>query len=165
MKLKTLATLFLLTSFAFADGDPTEVRVTHGPILGRPSDTGMSLWLRTDRAGEVKVLYGTDESNLDQTSEVTMTEVERDLTGIIALNGLKPNTRYYYRVYDHQLRGSFRAMPRGEDFKNPQYNPDGKFNFRFEFACGNNQRGGGDSAGPELVTYDTMNRGIRVDYL
>jgi hypothetical protein len=52
-------------------------------------------------------------------------------------------------------------MPRGEDFRNPKYNPDGKFNFRFEFACGNNQRGGGDSAGPELVTYDTMNREIR----
>ena len=161
MKLKTLATLLLLTSFAFADGDPTEVRVTHGPILGRPSDTSMSLWVRTDRAGEVKVLYGTDESNLDQTSKVVMTEVERDLTGIITLNGLKPNTRYYYRVYDHQLRGSFRTMPCGEDFKNPEYNPDGKFNFRFEFACGNNQRGGGDSAGPELVTYDTMNREIR----
>ena len=161
MKLKTLLTLFLLTSFAFADGDPTEVRVTYGPILGRPSDTSMSLWVRTDRAGEVKVLYGTDESNLDQASKVAMTEVERDLTGIITLNGLKPNARYYYRVYDHQLRGSFRTMPRGEDFKNPEYNPDGKFNFRFEFACGNNQRGGGDSAGPELVTYDTMNQEIR----
>jgi phosphodiesterase/alkaline phosphatase D-like protein len=121
----------------------------------------MSLWVRTDRAGKVKVLYGTDESKLDQTSREAMTEVERDLTGIITLNGLKPNTRYHYRVYDHQLRGTFRTMPRGEDFKNSEYNPDGKFNFRFEFACGNNQRGGGDSAGPELATYDTMNREIR----
>ena len=103
-KLKTLATLLFLTSLTFADGDPTEVRVTHGPILGRPSETSMSLWVRTDRAGEVKVLYGTDESDLDQISRAVMTEVERDLTGIITLNGLKPNTRYYYRIYDHQLR-------------------------------------------------------------
>ena len=44
-------------------------------------------------------------------------------------------------------------MPKGE--VDPKWNPDGLFNFSFEFACGNNQipRYG---LGPQLPTYQTM---------
>ena len=75
--------------------------------------------------------------------------------------GLLPNTRYYYRIADHQLEGSFCTMPRAADFRNASGNPKGLFNFRFEFACGNNQRGGGDSAGPTLPIFDTLNAQVR----
>ncbi len=43
----------------------------------------------------------------------------------------------------------------------PKGNPKGLFNFRFEFACGNNPKGGGDSVGPTLPVFDTLNAKVR----
>jgi len=143
------------------DGEPTGIRVTHGPILGRPAPDSMTLWVRTQLAGPVTVFYGTDPDQLDEESEPVPTDVTRDNTGLITLRGLEPGTRYHYRVADHQLSGSFVTLPRSEDYRHERHNPEGLFNFRFEFACGNNQRGGGDSAGPTLPTYDTLNRQVR----
>ena len=143
------------------DGEPTDTRVTHGPLLGRPAADSMSLWLRTARPGRVVVFYGTDKNDLSKTATLESTSIDRDNTGILTLSGLLPNTRYYYRIADHQLSGSFLTLPRAADFKNAEGNPEGLFNFRFEFACGNNQRGGGDSAGPTLPVFDTLNAQVR----
>ncbi len=33
--------------------------------------------------------------------------------------------------------GSFRTLPTADQRRHPEYNPDGLFNFKFEFACGN----------------------------
>ena len=54
------ATLFLhpLSTLLAQDGEATDVRVTHGPLLGRPGPDTMSLWVRTEKPGEVKVFYG-----------------------------------------------------------------------------------------------------------
>ena len=130
-------------------------------MLGRPSHDSMSLWMRTHRPGEVVVFYGTDKSVLGQSATLQTTSIEDDNTGILKLTGLKPNTRYHYRVEDHQLSGSFRTLPHADDLKNAKGNPEGLFNFKFEFACGNNQRGGGDSAGPTLPIFDTLNAKVR----
>ena len=156
------ATVLALTSFANAqDGKPTGIRVTHGPILGRPAPDSMSLWVRTVRPGKVTVFYGTDEKKLDQTASLTSTSIDHDNTGVLTLKNLTPNTVYYYRVEDHQLSGSFRTLPSAADFQNPETNPKGLFNVRFEFACGNNQGGGSDSVGPTLPVYDTLNAQVR----
>ncbi len=144
-----------------ADGKPTEIRVTHGPMLGRPKTDSMSLWVRTERSGKVNVFYGTSKDQLTESASIETTDINRDYTGIITLKGLKANTRYYYRIEDHQLDGSFRTMPRAADFKNPKGNPKGLFNFKFEFACGNNQGGGGDSAGPTVPVFKTLNAKVR----
>ncbi|SVA69398.1 uncharacterized protein METZ01_LOCUS122252, partial [marine metagenome] len=48
------------------DGEPTDTRVTHGPMLGRPAADSMSLWLRTARQGRVVVFYGTDKNDLSK---------------------------------------------------------------------------------------------------
>ena len=130
-------------------------------MLGRPSHDSMSLWMRTHRPGEVVVFYGTDKSVLGQSATLLTTSIEDDNTGILKLTDLKPNTCYHYRVEDHQLSGSFRTLPHADDFKNAKGNPEGLFNFKFEFACGNNQRGGGDSAGPTLPIFDTLNAKVR----
>ena len=153
-----------MTFFTLAlgqDGEPTDTRVTHGPMLGRPAADSMSLWLRTARPGKVVVFYGTDKNDLSKTATLKSTSIDRDNTGILTLTGLQPNTRYHYRIADHQLSGSFRTLPRAADFRNASGNPEGLFNFRFEFACGNNQRGGGDSAGPTLPVFDTLNAQVR----
>ena len=88
------------------DREPTETRVTHGPMLGRPSHDSMSLWMRTHRPGKVVVFYGTDKTELDQSATLQTTSIEDDNTGILKLDKLQANTRYYYRVEDHQLSGS-----------------------------------------------------------
>ena len=121
----------------------------------------MSLWMRTHRPGKVVVFYGTDKTELDQSATLQTTSIEDDNTGILKLDKLQANTRYYYRVEDHQLSGSFRTLPHADDFRNATGNPEALFNFKFEFACGNNQRGGGDSAGPTLPVFDTLNRQVR----
>ena len=86
-----------------ADGKPTEIRVTHGPMLGRPKTDSMSLWVRTERSGKVNVFYGTSKDQQTKSASIETTDINRDYTGIITLRELKANTRYYYRIEDHQL--------------------------------------------------------------
>lgn len=155
--LLSIAPLFLLATLAAQDGEPTAIRVTHGPILGRPTTNSMTIWARTNNAGPVRIFYGKTEDNLDQVAPVLETSLENDNTGFVAIEGLESNTRYFYRIEDHQLSGSFVTMPDPKKFQNAETNPKGLFNFSFEFACGNNQRGSGDSAGPHLPVYDVLN--------
>ncbi|NNE92896.1 MAG: alkaline phosphatase [Verrucomicrobiales bacterium] len=157
-----LASIFLPFISAHAqDGDARSIRVTHGPILGQPTSTSMSIWVRTNDPGEVKIFYGTKKENLDQTAPLVTTAIEHDNTGITKIDGLKPGTKYFYRVEDHQLSGSFTTWKSADDFRNAEGNPKGLFNLRFEFACGNNQRAGGNSVGPTLPVYDILNSQVR----
>lgn len=154
-----LSTLFGVE--AQRDGEPTEIRVTHGPILGKPTPNSMSLWVRTERPGEVVFFFGTDAKKLDRRAALPTTSLDRDYTGVLTIDGLEPNTRYHYRIEDHQLAGSFRTLPSAEAYKHPERNPEGLFNFKFEFACGNNQRGNNNSGGATLPVFDTLNREVR----
>ena len=158
---------FLLLSILLAppafsqDGDARAIRVTHGPMLGRPASDSMTIWARTNDPGEVKIFYGTDAKNLDQTAPLLTTSIDHDNTGITTIENLEPGTRYFYRVEDHQLSGSFTTLKSADDYRNAETNPKGLFNLRFEFACGNNQRAGGNSVGPTLPVYDTLNAKVR----
>lgn len=144
-------------ALALDDGKATAVRVTHGPMLGRPATDSMTIWARTNVPGEVKIFYGVSEDRLDQAAPVLTTSIEDDNTGLVTIAGLDSDTRYYYRVEDHQLSGSFRTMPDPKKFRNAETNPEGLFNFSFEFACGNNQAGAGDSVGATMPVYDVLN--------
>ena len=159
--LSTLPILCLGVQALAQDTAPTPIRVTEGPILGRPAPDSMTLWVRTERKGEVEVFYGREAGKLDHSLTFSTRGPEHDYTGLLTMDELSPDTRYYYRIADHQLQGSFRTMPRAEDYRNPSGNPEGLFNFRFEFACGNNPKGGGDSVGPTLPIFDTLNTRVR----
>lgn len=136
-----------------------ENMITHGPMLGAVTHDSIRIWGRTYRPGEFVVRYGEKEGLLDQTSDAVMTVLSHDNTGFITITGLKPDTRYWYELqitesYGRSARsGSFKTLPKGD--VDPKWNPDGLFNFSFEFACGNNQipRYG---LGPQLPTYQTM---------
>ena len=124
---------------------PAEV-VTHGPMLGRLTSTSVAVWARTARPAEFQVRYGTNPTDLELTSAPVRTLLENDNTGVVELTGLEPYTSYFYQVTGERgdrapdsLSGSFRTLATNETFRHPRYNPDGKFNFSFEFACGNNQ--------------------------
>ena len=156
--LSALSLLLLAVLSAEAqDGEPTSTRVTHGPMLGRPTSSSMTIWARTNETGSVNIFYGESKDNLDRIAPVLKTNLDTDNTGTVTIEGLEPNKTYYYRIEDHQLNGSFRTLPDASQFQNPETNPDGLFNFSFEFACGNNQRGDGDGAGPILPVYNVLN--------
>jgi len=148
--------------------------ITHGPIVGGLKTDGIGIWARTARPGRVSVIYGTVADRLVQTADPISTQPEHDNTGVVRLSGLKPDTKYFYELTLPDLpeqtgrtgaertfrTGSFRTLPDVIDFKDPELNPRGLFNFSFEFACGNNQNPG-PSSGPELPTFATMLRMLR----
>jgi phosphodiesterase/alkaline phosphatase D-like protein len=145
-----------------------ENMITHGPILGRIESRSIGVWARTLRAGAFTVLYGTSPQQLDQVAGPVTTTLAHDNTGWIRLTGLAPNTRYWYEVKIPESNGrtgrggSFRTLPEPDQFRHPEYNPRGLFNFSFEFACGNNQNPR-HSIGPALPTFRTMLREIASD--
>jgi len=141
-----------------------QVHVTHGPMLGHVTSDSIRVWARTSRPAKVVVRYGVEKVKLDRVSEAAKTKLANDNTGWVEIDGLTPRTRYYYQVEvvggKSGLGGSFRTLPSPKQFKDEELNPKGLFNFRFEFACGNNQSPEHGN-GPSMPTYTTMLREIR----
>ena len=161
-----LLSAIVVTACASAATAQDYNHITHGPILGRVTSNGVGVWARTHRAGVFAVKYGTRRGRLDQVSEPATTSLEHDNTGVVYLAGLKANTRYYYTLFVPEdarfsgRSGTFKTMPDRADYVDPERNPEGLFNFSFEFACGNNQNPASGS-GPATPTFATMLRKIR----
>jgi len=75
-----------------------DAEVTHlgGPMLGAVQPDGVNVWLRTLRPAKVEVAVQIDgkEKNFGPVESTTST----DLAAVISVTGLKPSTRYSYRV-------------------------------------------------------------------
>lgn len=152
----------VVTQAALAAGKADDQNsISHGPILGRLSEHGIGIWARTARTGTFAVKYGTAPNKLDQISEPVETKLNHDNTGWIHITGLKADTKYYYELVLPDVpgptgrKGSFQTLPDPKELADPELNPDGRFNFSFEFACGNNQNPA-HSLGPALPTFETM---------
>jgi len=123
-----------------------QITITHGPVLGRPGATSMGIWARTSVAGSFQVRYGIDPEKLDMISDPVLTSSRKDNTGWTLLTGLKSRTTYHYSVFTNDddgredLSGSFRTLASASEYKNDDVNPEGLFNFAFEFACGNQDK-------------------------
>ncbi len=159
MRIVLLIVTLVLPGFVHAG--PAE-KITHGPMLGRLGSDSVGIWVRTRRPGDVQVHYGTDQKNLAHTATIKTT-LTHDNTGWVQLRGLKPGTEYAYQCFvdkDDAVGGSFRTLPVSKDFQHNKLNPDGRFNFRFEFACGNNQSPEHGN-GPSMPTYTTMLRDVK----
>lgn len=161
MKRTSLLSLTALLTLAlavptYAQPKHAELKVTHGPILGRPGPTTMSIWVRTSIPGHLTVRYGTNRHILDQESELALTELGHDNTAVITLTGLEPDTEYFYRAGNGR-GGSFRTWPDPDHYRHPEHNPEGLFNFQFQYASCNNQNAL-SGAGPDLPTYDVLNQ-------
>lgn len=173
MRKVVMVIVALLVSFACGAlqerGESPPSDFTHGPILGRLSSDGVGVWARTARPSEFLVRYGTARDQLTSTSDTVETTVDHDNTAWVHLTELKSNTKYFYELAMADSGtagqgGSFHTLPSSSDVANPEHNPKGLFNFRFEFACGNNQRtGGGSNFGSALPTYTTMLRDLKRD--
>ncbi|QGJ71993.1 Secreted alkaline phosphatase [Planctomycetales bacterium 10988] len=143
--------------------------ITNGPMLGKLTSSSIGVWARTKESGKFAVIYGMEETQLDQKSDWAETKIEDDNTGVVELTDLQPATEYFYQLVDPNgavyRGGSFKTLPDPELLKDPEHNPEGLFNFRFEFACGNNQNPDG-GLGPSLPTYDTLLKQVlgKVDF-
>ncbi|MCB1241686.1 MAG: alkaline phosphatase D family protein [Akkermansiaceae bacterium] len=138
-------------------------------MLGLVTDHGVRVWARTHRPGAFTVRYGTDPGQLSGISPSVNTTVEHDYTGWVELGGLAPETTYHYQIYLGDLpsgpSGRFRTLPSAEAHRNPEHNPKGLFNFRFQFgSCANQNPKNG--IGPSLPTHATMLRELpdKVDF-
>ncbi len=131
--------------------------ITHGPILGRLSHEGVGVWIRTSRPSKFVVFCRLDHTAVAR-SPRGETKLENDNTGWVHITGLKPNTTYRYEIeltsgyWMHG--GTFTTLPLADSEKHP-HNPDGLFNFSFEFGCGNNPTRGG-THGPTMPGFKTM---------
>ena len=138
----TAVLLFCLSLSVSAQVHRDPIRLTHGPMLGKPTTDSVLVWGRTSEEGEFVVKYGLAENALDQTSQPATTKIGHDLTGFTQLSGLKGDTRYHYQIFvegnPHGLPGSFLTLPSKKDSIHPEHNPEGLFNFRFEVgSCAN----------------------------
>ncbi len=155
-----LAAIFgLFATTASGDRDP--IRLTHGPMVGKPSAHAMSIWARTSDPGQFVVRFGTTPEKLDQVSAPATTSIDHDNTGVARLTKLQSDTCYYYQVWvnqrPHGLPGSFRTLPSSQNTRNATYNPAGLFNFRFQIgSCANQNPLGG--VGHRTPTYEVLNR-------
>ena len=94
MIMKILLSVILLSLLSLEtysqDGKPTPIRVTEGPMLGRPETHSMTIWVRTDRQGKVKVFYGKNADKLDQSASFETRGAEHDYTGTLTIDALEP---------------------------------------------------------------------------
>lgn len=137
------------------------IRLTHGPMLGKPTAKSMTVWARTSQPGTFFVRYGTTANSLEFRSEDGQTVLASDNTGTAILETLQPDTTYHYQVYvnelPHGLPGKFRTLPDEQSSRNAEHNPKGLFNFRFQIgSCANQNPLHGN--GHHLPTYESLNR-------
>ena len=153
----------LIASTALGDEPAPVPAISHGPILGRPGAHRMGVWARTNRPGGFRVRYGRSADELELVSDTIATRPGVDNTGWVLLEGLDADAEYHYRVVPdggpEGPGGSFRTLPDPDEVRDPEHNPKGLFNFRFEVGSCNDQRE--NSLGPSLPTYRTMlDRGV-----
>ena len=122
--------------------------LTHGPMLGRMTDTSARVWIRTLEPGSFRIVYETRLPLSEEASGVTgKTLAEQDNTGYVDLKGLKPGTRYYYgvvlggRLVDTRVDfddpwPSFRTFPDRETYRDEDHNPEGLYNICFSVGTG-----------------------------
>ncbi|MCH2205883.1 MAG: metallophosphoesterase family protein [Lentisphaerales bacterium] len=119
----------------------------------------MKLWARTAGAAKISFKYGLSSESLTHTSSSAQTNASHDFAGYVTLNNLNAGTKYFFQTLVNGQKsgaiGSFKTLPENSKTKE---NPDGLFNFKFEFGCGNKQH-----PGVGYQTYTTMNEQIAED--
>jgi len=71
----------------------------HGPMLGCVTDSSAKFWVRTTNEVPVQILIGTSRTASSPiSSSIVNTDKEKDFTAVLAVSGLKPDTRYYYKL-------------------------------------------------------------------
>jgi acid phosphatase type 7 len=86
--------LLLATALVLCSALEAATTVVRGPYLQSATPTSLVVRWRTDSTEASVVSYGTDRAQLTSTAKAEGISSEH----IVQLNGLKPNTKYYYAV-------------------------------------------------------------------
>ena len=85
---------------AHAQNPVGKLRIMQGPMIGAVTPQSALIWVRLSGAHSVEIEYGTSPLLFDaERSSVATAKPEDDYTVRIQVNGLEPDTHYYYRVY------------------------------------------------------------------
>jgi len=101
----------LLAVLPISAAFPSEVFLTHGPLVGAVTATSVKIWLRSNTAATLQVEYSTSSNFLDLSlSQRVPTAQGSDFTGQVKLSDLAPETTYFYRFSAEQsaLAGVYR---------------------------------------------------------
>ncbi|MEO1523905.1 MAG: alkaline phosphatase D family protein [Planctomycetota bacterium] len=143
------------------DTDRDPIRLTHGPMLGDVTSDSIRVWARTSSPGSFEVRYGTEPDAMASVSDPATTHLHHDNTGVALIRGLEADTEYHYQIRvngrPHGLPGRFRTLPSAAASMNPEHNPKGLFNFRFQIgSCANQNPLHGN--GHRAQTYENLNQ-------
>jgi alkaline phosphatase D len=95
----------LLVTMAMVNTSFALVSQTDGPLVGGVTDTSARIFARTNRSANVAVEYSKDVSLVSSIQTNTVTTSRRhDWTTIVHLEGLEPQTKYYYAVLVNGIR-------------------------------------------------------------
>ncbi len=95
---------------------PIQLQLVHGPMLGCVTGSSAKFWVRTINDIPAQVLVR-DPNNMDSAiySDIVKTDKDRDYTAVLTVNGLKPDTRYYYELIlngaPSSIRRTFKTFP------------------------------------------------------
>ena len=117
--------------------------LSHGPLLGAISENSVRVWVRTRTSTDFEVLYSESLPITPESARVAgKTTAASDNASAVQIDGLAPNTRYYYAIrIDGALSDlrpdfaapwpSFKTLPNRSSLVDKQNNPDGLFNVTF----------------------------------
>jgi len=99
------------------------VELLHGPTLGCVTDTSTKFWVRTANEVPVQIIVSSSQNMSSPVkSAVVKTNKETDFTAVLTVQGLKPETKYYYELFlngkKESKRGPFRTFPSPGDKSN-----------------------------------------------
>ncbi len=134
-----IRTSFFLVVSCFLFQHLSAAELTHGPILGRPAQDSMRVWIRSSEPAEFRVIASREPSLADGSIIAeSATGAESDNTGYADLTGLKPAKTYFYGI---EIAGkmvtkyegfdsfpSFTTWPSAKSHRHEDANPTGLSN-------------------------------------
>ncbi len=101
---------------AVAQNPSTQDQISNGPVAEYISDSNCTIGWSARTAGTMSLRYGTDRTKMTQTSEAM--ESKQGHHYHVQLDGLKPNTRYYFVVVNGSEAisgtGTFQTVSQGD---------------------------------------------------
>ncbi|MEH7377039.1 glycerophosphodiester phosphodiesterase family protein [Neobacillus drentensis] len=96
--------------------------ISHGVASGDVTDSSAILWARTNVEARVQFEISTDSSfKHDTIVKTSRADVAHDYTVNVEVNGLKADTKYYYRAHavssQYTVNGSFKTAPEENSLK------------------------------------------------
>lgn len=90
--------------------------ITHGPVFGSLTQNGGKVYLRTTQPQQqIEIQLSADKNWLVAQRFEGLTNPQRDNSVMLQLTALKPDTRYYYKVFvdgkEDTITGNFRTFP------------------------------------------------------